>query len=30
MTKVQNLKQNRFGDLELKFGIYSGFEILDL
>jgi hypothetical protein len=30
MTKVKNLKQNSFGDLELKFGIYLGFEILDL
>jgi len=30
MTKVKNLKQNSFGDLELKFGIYLGFEIWDL
>jgi hypothetical protein len=28
MYEIQNIKQNRFGYLELGFGIYLGFGIL--
>jgi hypothetical protein len=27
MTQIQNSKQNRFGDLKLRIGVYLGFEI---
>jgi len=30
MAKIQKFKQNRFGHLDLKFGIYLGFVIWDL
>jgi hypothetical protein len=30
MFKILNLKQDRFGHLELKFGAYLGFGICDL
>jgi hypothetical protein len=30
MSKILNLKQDCFGDLELKFGVYLGFVIWDL
>jgi hypothetical protein len=30
MVKIRNLKQNRFGHLELGLGIYLGFGICDL
>jgi hypothetical protein len=30
MTEIQNTKENRFGHLVLKFGIYLGFVIWSL
>ncbi len=30
MNKIQNFRQNRFGDLDLKIGIYLGFGVCHL